>query len=96
MGVATKLGWRLYTTLSGVLAAFLVRKALSLIWRRTTGHKPPERPQSPETTGVEAFGWMALTGVAVEGARLLAARRGAESWRGHTGHLPPGLEARAR
>lgn len=96
MSVTTKLGWRLYATLSGLLAAILTRKVVSLVWRRAVGRQPPRQPQSPETAGVEAFGWMALTGVAVEGARLLAARRAAQSWRGHTGHLPPGLETSAR
>lgn len=91
-GQAGKAGWKVFGTLSAVLAALVTRKALHFGWRAFTGKNPPTNPEHPDVTWAEAASWAVASGVAIELARLLARRQAAETWRKASGSLPPGLE----
>jgi hypothetical protein len=67
-------GSRAAATVAAFAAAFGARKLITLTWRRVTGKEPPADPHDPRHSIGEALGWAILSGVAIETARLLAAR----------------------
>ena len=83
-----ELGWKILSGLSAVAAGMVARKAIELIWVRTTGNKPPENPESPEVQLREAMLWAVATGVTIGVARMLATRGVAKAWHRATGDLP--------
>lgn len=89
---AAKTAWKIVALASGLLAAKQARKALEVAWKKTVGGDPPTNPASPVTTWGEALLWAAVSGVAVQTARLVAQRGAAAGWKRATGALPPGLE----
>jgi len=91
-GKSSRLGWKLFATLSAIVAAALARPLIETTWTTATGKHPPANPESPDTTWAEAFGWAIASGAAIGVARLLATRRAAQYWRRSTGNLPPGME----
>jgi Protein of unknown function (DUF4235) len=55
-------------------AVFGTRKIIKEVWTRVIGKEPPSHPEDPQVRLREALAWAAITGIAVEAARLLAAR----------------------
>jgi len=60
--------------LTDMAAVFGTRKVITLLWTRAIGREPPSHPEDPQVHLPEALAWAAITGVAVEAVRLLAAR----------------------
>ena len=65
---------RAFNTLTMLAAPFIARKAITVVWTRVTGKKPPTNPEDPGVAFVEALTWSVLTGVTVATLRLLATR----------------------
>jgi len=67
-------GNKLVTGLAGFAASFGAKKVISFLWRRVTGHEPPEHPEDPQVALGEALAWGIVLGVGVQVARMLATR----------------------
>ena len=65
---------RAFNTLTMMAATFVARKALTIVWTKVTGKKPPTNPEDPGVALVEALSWSVLAGVTVAAFRLLAIR----------------------
>jgi hypothetical protein len=65
---------RAFNTLTMLAAPFIARKAITVVWTKVTGKKPPTNPEDPGVALVEALTWSVLTGVTVATLRLLATR----------------------
>jgi Protein of unknown function (DUF4235) len=65
---------RAFNTLTMLAAPFIARKAITIVWTRVAGKKPPTNPEDPAVAFVEALTWSVLTGVTVATLRLLATR----------------------
>ena len=65
---------RAFNTLTMLAAPFIARKAITVVWTRVTGKKPPANPEDPGVALVEALTWSVVTGVTVATLRLLATR----------------------
>lgn len=65
---------RAFNTLTLMAASFVARKAITVVWTKVTGKKPPENPEDPGVALAEALTWSVLTGVTVAAFRLLAIR----------------------
>jgi Protein of unknown function (DUF4235) len=68
------IGTRVIGGIAAMAAAFVVRKAITAVWVRTTGKEPPAHPEDPQVGLGEALGWAVVTAVGAESARLLATR----------------------
>jgi hypothetical protein len=68
------IGSRIAGGLAAMVAAFVMRKALTAIWTKATGKEPPTHPEDPQVALSEALGWAVITAVGAESARLLATR----------------------
>lgn len=82
------LGWRVVAGGAAFAGGFVARKAITAVWKKTTGKEPPTNPESPEVAIAEALGWAVIMGVGMEVARLLATRAAAHQWAKGTGELP--------
>jgi hypothetical protein len=71
------IGSRVIGGLAAMIAGFVVRKAITAVWTRTTGKEPPANPEDPQVALSEALGWAVVTAVGAESARLLATRAAA-------------------
>ena len=67
-------GTRVFNAMTMMAASFVARKAITLVWTKVTGKKPPVNPEDPGVALVEALTWSVLTGVTVAAFRLLAIR----------------------
>ena len=67
-------GTRVFNAMTMMAASFVARKAITLVWTKVTGKKPPVNPEDPGVSFVEALSWSVLTGVTVAAFRLLAIR----------------------
>ena len=67
-------GTRAFNTMTMMAASFVARKAITVVWTKVTGKKPPTNPEDPGVAFVEALSWSVLTGVTVAAFRLLAIR----------------------
>lgn len=67
-------GTRAFNTMTMMAASFIARKAITVVWTRVTGKKPPTNPEDPGVAFVEALSWSVLTGITVAAFRLLAIR----------------------
>jgi Protein of unknown function (DUF4235) len=65
---------RAFNTLTMLAAPFIARKAITVVWTKVAGKKPPTNPEDPGVAFVEALTWSVLTGVTVATLRLLATR----------------------
>ena len=65
---------RAFNTLTMLAAPFIARKAITVVWTRVTGKKPPTNPEDPGVAFIEALSWSVVTGIAVAAFRLLAIR----------------------
>lgn len=72
------IGTRLIGAIAAMAAAFVMRKAITALWTRTTGKEPPAHPEDPQVALGEALGWAVITAVGAESARLLATRAAAK------------------
>jgi hypothetical protein len=86
------MAWKLFGTLSAILAGIAARKVLVKVWTKGTGHDPPANPAAPGTSWPEAVGFAVASGAAIGVARMLATRKAAGYYRKSTGHLPKGME----
>jgi hypothetical protein len=83
--------WSIFSLVAALLGATVARKALTNSWRAATGKNPPANPADPDVDLWEAVMWAAVSGTAVQLARMLATRKAANYYAKSTGHLPPGL-----
>ena len=83
--------WSIFSIAAALAAAALAKKALNTSWRAATGKNPPANPADPDVDLWEAVLWAAVSGTAVQLARMLATRKAANYYAKSTGHLPPGL-----
>jgi hypothetical protein len=67
-------GTRAFNTMTTMAASFVARKAITVVWTKVTGKKPPTNPEDPGVAFVEALSWSVLTGITVAAFRLLAIR----------------------
>jgi len=67
-------GTRVFNAMTMMAASFVARKAITVVWTKVTGKKPPVNPEDPGVAFVEALTWSVLTGVTVATLRLLATR----------------------
>ncbi|AAZ55970.1 hypothetical protein JCM3263A_17100 [Thermobifida fusca] len=65
---------RIIGGVAALAAAYVTRKALTLLWTKAVGKEPPADPESPDISLGEALGWAVLTGVGMEVTRVLAVR----------------------
>ena len=65
---------RAFNTLTMLAAPFIARRAITVVWTRVTGKKPPTNPEDPGVAFVEALTWSVLVGVTVAVVRVLAIR----------------------
>ncbi len=87
-----KISWRVMAMAFAIPAGFAAEKALAAGWRAVRKSDPPRNPAAPGTDWAEALAWAAVSGLAVAGARLLAARAAVATYKRLTGELPPGIE----
>ena len=92
MAVNPSIGWRVLGTVSAIVAGMAARKALVVLWQKTTGDNPPANPAHPGTQWREAIPYAIASGAAMGLARMLATRKAAGYYQRSTGHLPPGME----
>jgi hypothetical protein len=83
--------WSIFSLVAALLGATVARKGLTKAWQTATGKNPPSNPADPDVDFWEAVLWAAVSGTAVQMARMLATRRAANYYAKSTGHLPPGL-----
>lgn len=83
--------WSVFSLAAALLGATVARKSLTKAWQAATGKNPPANPADPDVDFWEAVLWAAVSGTAVQLARMLASRRAANYYTKSTGHLPPGL-----
>lgn len=84
--------WTVFSLISAVVAAAVMKKTLNTSWRAATGKNPPANPADPDVGIWEAVLWASLSGTAIGVARMLATRKAADYYARSTGHLPPGME----
>ncbi len=87
-----KITWRVMAMAFAIPAGYAAEKAIEAGWRAVRKSDPPRNPEAPGTSWGEALAWAAVSGLAVAGAKLVAARGAAVAYRRLTGELPPGLE----
>ena len=84
-------GSKAVTTLAGMVAAFLARKAIVFAWTKITGREPPGKAEDPDVALGEALAWTVLLGAGVAVAKVLAIRLATrQSARQLTGESDPG------
>lgn len=83
-----KMIWRVLGTLAVVGATAGARKLIDTGWVATTGKRPPENPQSPDTDWKEAALWAVASGAVIGLVRLAAERNAASVYRAAVGELP--------
>src|SRR6188472_1731576 len=83
--------WTIFSLVAALLGATIARKTLTSSWRASTGKNPPANPADPDVDLWEALLWAAVSGTAVQIARMLATRKAANYYAKSTGRLPPGL-----
>ncbi len=83
--------WSIFSLAAALLGATVARKSLTKAWQTATGKNPPANPADPDVDIWEAVLWAAVSGTAVQLARMLATRKAANYYAKSTGKLPPGL-----
>ena len=87
--------YKVISTGGTVVAGLVARKAVSAVWKASTGHRPPGSPEHPDSGWAEAIAWVVASSAALAVARLFAARQVANYYRRSTGRLPGRFEASA-
>jgi hypothetical protein len=83
--------WSIFSLVAALVGATVARKSLTKAWQTATGKNPPANPADPDVDIWEAVLWAAVSGTAVQLARMLATRKAANYYAKSTGKLPPGL-----
>jgi hypothetical protein len=83
--------WSIFSLVAALFGATVARKSLTKAWQGATGKNPPANPADPDVDLWEALLWAAVSGTAVQIARMLATRKAANYYAKSTGQLPPGL-----
>ncbi len=83
--------WSIFSLVAALLGATMARKSLTKAWQTATGKNPPANPADPDVDIWEAVLWAAVSGTAIQLARMLATRKAANYYAKSTGKLPPGL-----
>ena len=65
---------RVFNAVTMMVASFVARKVITVVWTKATGKEPPANPEDPGVALTEALTWSALTGVTVAAMRILAVR----------------------
>jgi hypothetical protein len=86
-------GGKMVNLVTGLVAANLARRVITVAWKRVTGNEPPTDPHDPDVALKEALGWSIVTGVGMEAARLLAIRAMAARMRGASASASAGKAA---
>jgi Protein of unknown function (DUF4235) len=84
--------WKLYHRAATTFAGIACARAVDVVWQAAVGRKAPTDPENPEVSWREAATWVALSGAAMQLARVFASRKAADYWVRSTGHLPPGMK----
>jgi Protein of unknown function (DUF4235) len=84
--------YKVISTGGAIAAGLVARKAVSAVWKLSTGRPEPGSPEHPDSSWGEAVAWVIASSAALAVARLFAARQAANYYRRSTGHLPPKLE----
>ena len=84
--------WKIYDKAATTFAGLAAARAVDIVWRAAVGRKAPRNPSNPEVSWREAATWVALSGTAMQLAKMFATRRAADYWVRSTGHLPPGMK----
>ena len=84
--------WKLLDRGSTLIAGIVAHKVSALVWRATTGKKPPTTTRHPELRAREAVTWAVFGGVGAELTKVLVRRQAASYWVKSTGSLPPGMK----
>lgn len=85
--------WKLYDKAATTFATLAAARAVDVVWRTAVGRKAPKNPSNPEVSWREAATWVALSGTAMQLAKMFATRKAADYWVRSTGHLPPGMKS---
>ncbi|MDO5534279.1 MAG: DUF4235 domain-containing protein [Propionibacteriaceae bacterium] len=88
MDLSQKIVWNGYSTLAGLIAAIVTKKAVDSAWTFVTGEEPPE-PNNPETPTTHAAIWVLAMAAGVGLSQVLVNRFIAERWEKHTGEASP-------
>jgi hypothetical protein len=93
-GGASRIGWKVVSTVSGLLAGVITRQLLTLAWRRVgpSDLEPPLNPADRRVGWGEAITWSVAAAVGVGVARVVSDRMAASAWELATGEPPPGVE----
>ena len=83
--------WSIFSLVAALFGATVAHKSLTKAWQGATGKNPPANPADPDVDLWEALLWAAVSGTAVQIARMLATRKAANYYAKSTGRLPPGL-----
>ncbi|MGH3497369.1 MAG: DUF4235 domain-containing protein [Nocardioidaceae bacterium] len=84
--------WKLWGRGTAIAAGIASTQVAALTWRAATGKKPPDSPENPESDVREAIAWAALSGAAIQLAKIVMTRKAAHYWIRSTGKLPPGMK----
>ena len=76
-----KLAWQVIGVGAPIAATFVARKALTVIWEKSTKRPAPNNPVDDEISMSEALAWTIVSGVGVAVARLVAQRLAATTVR---------------
>lgn len=85
--------WKLLTTVTGLLGAFLARKLLRATYeavRKDPDAPSPFDPANAQFSWIDMVVWAAAAGLGLGIAKVLSARVATLSWEAATGTLPPG------
>jgi Protein of unknown function (DUF4235) len=86
--------FKLVSTVTGMLAALIVRRLVRAAYGAVRGEASPETPFDPESAGFswpDAVLWAATAGIGLGVAKVVSARVATLGWEVATGTLPPGV-----
>ena len=89
-----KVGWKLVSTGSGILAGLAAQRVVRVLWVRVgpSHGDPPSNPADRQVGWGEAVAWSIAAGVGVGVARLVSERVAARGWELAVGAPPPGMQ----
>jgi hypothetical protein len=83
--------WNVIALGAAALSGFATRKVVGVAWRGAKKSDPPTNPVARNTGWTDALEWVAVSGVALGVARLVAQRGAAAAWKAKTGEYPAPL-----
>ncbi|MEO3937145.1 DUF4235 domain-containing protein [Dermatophilaceae bacterium Soc4.6] len=86
------MAWKLLGTGAAVLAGSVANKVVSRCWKVVSGKDAPNDPlNTDDVSWREALLFAAITGFAVEAARVAAQRKASQYYEKSSGHRPAAL-----